>query len=144
MKEKVEASKELGMLSKELARIMLDVPVEFDEKDFEMSEPDVEVVTQIFQELEFRRLIDNFLKTFGTETETTSKTTEASNADNPKKQVQKNRRLQEPDNFHCLVATLQFQKPRPLQNIRETQPKRPLIFIKVWRQEWLPNSLLTI
>ncbi|MAL23912.1 MAG: DNA polymerase I [Xanthomarina sp.] len=85
MKEKVEASKELGMLSKELARIMLDVPVEFDEKDFEMSEPDVEAVTQIFQELEFRRLIDNFLKTFGTETETTSKTTGASNADNPKK-----------------------------------------------------------
>ncbi|WP_417865682.1 DNA polymerase I [Xanthomarina gelatinilytica] len=85
MKEKVEASKELGMLSKELARIMLDVPVEFDEKDFEMSEPDVEAVTQIFQELEFRRLIDNFLKTFATETETTSKTTEASNADNPKK-----------------------------------------------------------
>lgn len=85
MKEKVEASRELGMLSKELARIMLDVPVEFDEKDFEMSEPDVEAVTQIFQELEFRRLIDNFLKTFGTETETTSKTTEASNADNPKK-----------------------------------------------------------
>ena len=85
MKEKVEASKELGMLSKELARIMLDVPVEFDEKDFEMSEPDVEAVTQIFQELEFRRLIDNFLKTFGTETETTSKTTEASSADNPKK-----------------------------------------------------------
>ncbi|MFV0571030.1 MAG: DNA polymerase I [Xanthomarina gelatinilytica] len=85
MKEKVEASKELGMLSKELARIMLDVPVEFDEKNFEMSEPNVEAVTQIFQELEFRRLIDNFLKTFATETETTSKTTEASNADNPKK-----------------------------------------------------------
>lgn len=85
MKEKVEASKELGMLSKELARIMLDVPVEFDEKDFEMSEPNVEAVTQIFQELEFRRLIDNFLKTFATETETTSKTTEASKADNPKK-----------------------------------------------------------
>ena len=32
MKEKVEASKELGMLSKELARIMLDVPVKFDDK----------------------------------------------------------------------------------------------------------------
>ncbi|HLV70924.1 MAG TPA: DNA polymerase I [Xanthomarina sp.] len=85
MKEKVEASKELGMLSKELARIMLDVPVEFDEKDFEMSEPDVKAVTQIFQELEFRRLIDNFLKTFATETETASKATEVSKADHPKK-----------------------------------------------------------
>jgi DNA polymerase-1 len=67
MKEKIEASKELGLLSKKLATIMLDVPVEFDEKDFEMSDPDVEAVTQIFQELEFRRLIDNFVKTFASE-----------------------------------------------------------------------------
>jgi len=67
MKEKVEASKELGLLSKELATIMLDVPVEFDEKDFEMSEPDVQGVIDIFEELEFRRLKDNFLKTFSAE-----------------------------------------------------------------------------
>ncbi|MEP2937465.1 MAG: DNA polymerase I [Gilvibacter sp.] len=64
MKEKVEAAKELGLLSKELARIMLDVPVEFDEHDFELSEPDIQEVQSIFQELEFRRLTDNFLKTF--------------------------------------------------------------------------------
>ncbi|WP_299397699.1 DNA polymerase I [uncultured Gelidibacter sp.] len=64
MKENIEANKELGLLSKTLATIMLDVPVEFCETDFEMSEPDVEAVTNIFQELEFRRLIDNFLKTF--------------------------------------------------------------------------------
>ena len=64
MKEKVEANGELGLLSKKLATIMLDVPVEFDAKDFEMSEPDVPKVTEIFQKLEFRRLIDNFNKTF--------------------------------------------------------------------------------
>ena len=64
MKEKIEANGELGLLSKKLATIMLDVPVEFDAKDFEMSEPDVPKVTAIFQELEFRRLIDNFNKTF--------------------------------------------------------------------------------
>ncbi|RXJ52764.1 DNA polymerase I [Gelidibacter gilvus] len=64
MKENIEANKELGMLSKTLATIMLDVPVEFCESDFEMSEPDFEAVTNIFQELEFRRLTDNFLKTF--------------------------------------------------------------------------------
>lgn len=64
MKENIEANKELGMLSKTLATIMLDVPVEFNEADFEMSEPDIEAVTNIFQELEFRRLTDNFLKTF--------------------------------------------------------------------------------
>ncbi len=64
MKEKVEANKELGLLSKELATIMLDVPVEFHQKDFEMCQPNVEATKEIFTELEFRRLTDNFLKTF--------------------------------------------------------------------------------
>ncbi len=67
MKEKIEANQELGLLSKKLATIMLDVPVEFDATDFEMSEPDIPKVTAIFQELEFRRLIDNFNKTFSVE-----------------------------------------------------------------------------
>tara|TARA_R110002073_G_scaffold108336_5_gene243505 strand:+ start:84427 stop:87264 length:2838 start_codon:yes stop_codon:yes gene_type:complete len=69
MKEKVEGAKELGLLSKKLATIMLDVPVKFDAKDFELDQPDVEKVTELFQELEFRRLTDNFLKTFTTPTE---------------------------------------------------------------------------
>ncbi|WP_178986013.1 DNA polymerase I [Winogradskyella helgolandensis] len=67
MKEKIEANQELGLLSKKLATIMLDVPVEFNAEDFEMSEPDIPKVTEIFQELEFRRLIDNFNKTFSAE-----------------------------------------------------------------------------
>jgi DNA polymerase-1 len=64
MKEKVEANAELGLLSKDLARIMLDVPVEFDEKDFELNTPDLPKVQEIFQELEFRRLAENLMKTF--------------------------------------------------------------------------------
>jgi len=67
MKEKVENAKELGMLSKELAKIILDVPVDFHEEDFELSAPDVEGVQTIFEELEFRRLTDNFRKTFAPE-----------------------------------------------------------------------------
>lgn len=67
MKEKVEANGALGILSKELATIMLDVPVTFNEKDFEMSEPDVTAVTEIFEELEFRRLTENFAKAFSVE-----------------------------------------------------------------------------
>lgn len=70
MKEKVEASKDLGLLSKQLATIMLDVPVEFHEKNFEMCMPDIEATKAIFTELEFRRLTENFLKTFATKTET--------------------------------------------------------------------------
>jgi DNA polymerase-1 len=78
MKEKVEANGELGLLSKKLATIMLDVPVEFNAKDFELDHPDVEKVKTIFQELEFRRLTDNFVKTFATETPTTNQTTSTS------------------------------------------------------------------
>ena len=64
MKEKVEAAKELGILSKELATIMLDVPVDFHEESFKMSMPDIEATKEIFTELEFRRLTENFVKTF--------------------------------------------------------------------------------
>jgi len=64
MKEKVEAAKELGLLSKKLATIMLDVPVIFDAKDFELDEPDIEKVTELFNELEFRQLLTNFINTF--------------------------------------------------------------------------------
>ncbi|GAB5401148.1 MAG: DNA polymerase I [Aureisphaera sp.] len=85
MKEKVEASKELGLLSKELARIILDVPVEFDEKDFEMCDPDIKGVTEVFEELEFRRLTDNFLKTFSTE----SQAAPTAKDESPKKETKK-------------------------------------------------------
>ncbi len=64
MKEKIEANKDLGILSKKLATIMLDVPVSFHEENFELSQPDVEKVTHIFQELEFRRLTNQFIKLF--------------------------------------------------------------------------------
>ncbi|WP_272022302.1 DNA polymerase I [Olleya namhaensis] len=72
MKEKIEANKELGLLSKKLATIMLDVPVTFNAKDFELDQPDIPKVVEIFQELEFRRLIDNFTKTFTSGAEATA------------------------------------------------------------------------
>ncbi|SFZ90711.1 DNA polymerase I [Flaviramulus basaltis] len=78
MKEKIEAAKELGMLSKKLATIMLDVPVEFHAENFEMSHPDIPKVTEIFQELEFRRLIDNFTKAFSVEATAETATQETS------------------------------------------------------------------
>ena len=64
LKEKIEANKELGLLSKKLARILLDVPVQFDAKSYALSQPDVNAVKEIFQELEFRRLSETFVKVF--------------------------------------------------------------------------------
>ena len=83
MKEKVEANGELGLLSKKLATIMLDVPVEFDAKDFELDHPDIEKVKQIFQDLEFRRLTDNFIKTFSPEASEPAATTQKTETTTP-------------------------------------------------------------
>ena len=82
MKEKVEAAKDLGMLSKKLATIMLDVPVTFNAKDFELDQPDIEKVTALFSELEFRNLLTNFTKTFAIED--AAKTNSAENASEEK------------------------------------------------------------
>ena len=66
MKDKIEANKELGILSKKLATILLDCPVTFDAEDYELSKPDVEKTDALFQELEFRQMKAQFDKWFGT------------------------------------------------------------------------------
>ena len=71
MKEKVEANKELGLLSKTLATILLDVPVTFDAMDYALSPPDFAAVEKTFDELEFRRMKENLLKLFNQNTENT-------------------------------------------------------------------------
>ena len=72
MKEKVEANADLGILSKQLATIMLDCPVNFNEKNFELNTPDFQKVTEVFQELEFRRTLDNLNRIFKQNIQTTA------------------------------------------------------------------------
>ncbi len=64
MKEKVEANADLGLLSKQLATIMLDCPVEFHAEDYKLSQPKFQEVNGIFQELEFRRMWDTLNRIF--------------------------------------------------------------------------------
>jgi DNA polymerase-1 len=66
LKDKIENNKELGILSKKLARILLDCPVTFIAADYELSKPDVEKTDALFQELEFRQMKAQFDKFFGT------------------------------------------------------------------------------
>jgi DNA polymerase-1 len=66
MKEKIEANAEKGILSKKLARILLDCPVTFDATDYELSKPDLEKTDALFNELEFRQMKAQFDKYFGT------------------------------------------------------------------------------
>lgn len=130
MKEKIEANGELGLLSKKLATIMVDVPVTFNAKDFELDHPDIPKVTEIFQELEFRRMIDNFTKTFAVQAET-------SPSETPKKQRKlkqhlKNKLRRVQDNFHYLEEILLMHlKQKQFQSLLEKLLKQLHISTKV-------------
>ncbi|HRG81026.1 MAG TPA: DNA polymerase I [Chitinophagaceae bacterium] len=56
MGEKVRKGREMALLSKKLATIITDAPVEFHVEDFKLKEWDKEKLKQIFGELEFRTL----------------------------------------------------------------------------------------
>jgi DNA polymerase-1 len=86
MKQKIEENKELGILSKKLATICIDCDVTFNASDYELSRPDFEKVQEIFEELEFRRLKDQFLKLFSNESQET--VTQVTGTPTSKKQEQ--------------------------------------------------------
>ena len=72
LKEKIETNKELGLISKKLAKIILNVPIEFDTNEFKMVNPNIEEVEKIFKELEFKRLLESLKKMFPSHTITES------------------------------------------------------------------------
>lgn len=54
--EKVAAGKDLALMSKKLATIITNVPVEFHEENFRVKEMNKEALKEIFSELEFKTL----------------------------------------------------------------------------------------
>ena len=62
-KENIETFAEQGMMSKRLATIDLNVPVQFDAEKYIIEEMDKEVLGKIFRELEFRTLAHQILGT---------------------------------------------------------------------------------
>lgn len=61
LKKRVEENKEQIILSKYLATIKTDVPVELDEKSLARKDKNAEAITQLFEELEFRALLKRVL-----------------------------------------------------------------------------------
>jgi DNA polymerase-1 len=54
--EKVRKGKDLAIMSKKLATIITNVPVEFHEEDFRIKEKNTELLKEVFAELEFKTL----------------------------------------------------------------------------------------
>ena len=67
IKEKIELNKELGILSKKLATIITDVPVDFEIEDLRLNVTEIQETKRIFEDLEFRRLSKSLDSIFGFE-----------------------------------------------------------------------------
>ncbi len=65
-KENVINFAEQGLMSKALATINLEVPVEFDEEELKAKEPDVPALMALFEELEFKTFAKRFLEDYKT------------------------------------------------------------------------------
>src|SRR5690606_38437857 len=72
MKEKVENSREIALLSKKLATIITDVPIEFEPEKLKRDPMNKSALEEIFAEMEFRTLSKRIL---GTEVSLSSSTT---------------------------------------------------------------------
>ena len=69
LKEKIEQNKELGILSKKLATIITDVPIDYNIEELKLNITNLDKVREIFEELEFRRIINSLNSIFSTKNE---------------------------------------------------------------------------
>ncbi|QAR30032.1 DNA polymerase I [Ornithobacterium rhinotracheale] len=69
-KTNVAENREQAFLSKKLATILTDAPVEFNEESLIVEQPDFDKVKAIFAELEFKRLTETLLRAYGAEVPT--------------------------------------------------------------------------
>ena len=60
LKDYIEENKELGLLSKKLATIITDVPIEWNEEKLLVKNPNKQKIQRIFEYLEFKRILDKF------------------------------------------------------------------------------------
>jgi DNA polymerase-1 len=104
IKEKIEAHAEQGLLSKKLATILLDCPVTFNEKDYELSQPDFDQVTILFDELEFRQMKLQFEKIFNLQTSV------------PSEQIQKTSSSKKPNDSFDLFSHYEDENQTSVMN----------------------------
>ncbi len=64
IRKAIEENRDKAILSKQLATIILDVPIEFDEEALHFTMPDFEVCKKLFDELEFKTFEKRFFNEF--------------------------------------------------------------------------------
>jgi DNA polymerase-1 len=67
LKENIEAFREQALQSRQLATIILDSPVEFNEQELKVSDPDLAELKKLFDEIEFRTFAQRVFTTYSPE-----------------------------------------------------------------------------
>lgn len=75
-REKVEEFGEQALMSKNLATIILDVPIDFNEENLKMGPPDIDALKELFNELEFRTFGQRYFAWVSAQNQTTPKSPE--------------------------------------------------------------------
>ena len=101
-KENVENFSEQALLSKELATIELDVPIDFNEDELKREDPDIESLKKLFEELEFRNFAKRMFSDQGTGD--TSETVQVSLFENEEQSKLKN--IKNTDHSYLLIDTI--------------------------------------
>ena len=76
LKDKISNNKEIGILSKKLATIIIDVPIDYSIKELKIIDSNTKKILEIFDNLEFKRLKTNYFKIFKESSENTEKINE--------------------------------------------------------------------
>ena len=135
LKEKIEQNKEKGLLSKKLATIILDVPIEYDLKSFKFQNPDENKIKEIFRDLEFKRMTENFMKIFSFEEESVGK-------------VEIQREIQydlfnSPGELNEELKKDDFSKSKHFYQIIQRDFGKNLLFNKILKQKFVSVSLFS-
>src|SRR5574344_1095118 len=86
IRKAIEENTDKALLSKKLATIMLDCPIDFDPKALQMCQPDIDKCRALFAELEFKNFKKRFFTMFSQEENLDASTLQPS-ADKPKGQM---------------------------------------------------------
>jgi len=116
-KENIIASKEQLKLSKVLVTIPLDVPVEFNEEELRRKEPNQDKLQKIYEELEFRNLLQQISET-KTETEKSSEPLQGTVYQDNTEDIE----FEEPLKIYSTIKTLKhhyqlIQKEEEIENL---------------------------
>ena len=133
LKEKIEQNKEKGLLSKKLATIILDVPIDYDLKSFKFQDPDINKIKDIFGDLEFKRMTENFIKIFSLKKESVGK-------------VEILREVQydlfnSPGELNVELKKDDFSKSKHFYQIIQGDFGKSLLFNKILKQKFISVSL---